>query len=94
MPEFLNSPVDVALGAILGMVVPWLVIGPIWWWLTRHDWRRWALQRQLWQMEDQIWRESLPDWPREVIVEPLWKRIAIRREARHRLSLREEDGTA
>jgi hypothetical protein len=35
MPEFLNSPVDMALGAILGMAVPWVMIGLIWWWLTR-----------------------------------------------------------
>jgi hypothetical protein len=34
MPEFLNSPVDMALGAILGMAVPWVMIGLIWWWLT------------------------------------------------------------
>jgi hypothetical protein len=25
-------------------------------------------------MEDQMWRESLPDWQREVIEEPLLKR--------------------
>jgi hypothetical protein len=101
MPEFLNSPLGVALGTTVGLAVPWLLIGPLWWWLSRRDQRRWdrdeaerrrqwALQQQLRELEDQIWRESLPDWQREAIAEADRKRVAITQEARRRLGLPDE----
>jgi uncharacterized protein YbjT (DUF2867 family) len=100
MHEFLNSPLGVALGAILGMAVPWLIIAPIWWWQNRRDqraWdrreaerqRQWAVQ-QLWAMERAIWEERLSDEEREALEEARARQRAITREARRRLGLPEE----
>jgi hypothetical protein len=51
-----------------------------------RDHHRWqqeqALQRQLRELERQIWKESLPDWRREA---------EIKCEARRRLGLPEEE---
>jgi hypothetical protein len=46
---------------------------------------------QLRELEDQIWRESLPDWRREAIEAADRKRAEIKREARRRLGLPEEE---
>jgi hypothetical protein len=87
------------------LVAVWVVIVSVWvmvWWLTRRDRRQWdarfaadrrrsELQRQLWQMEEQIREERLSDEERE------WRRRyreeqgAVTREARRRLGLPEED---
>jgi hypothetical protein len=40
-------------------------------------------------VEDQIWRESLPDWQREAIDAADRERMAIKQEARRRLGLPE-----
>ena len=50
-----------------------------------------ALRRQLWDLEDQIWREGLPDGPREAIEAGRRQQAEIRREARRRLGLPEEE---
>jgi hypothetical protein len=57
----------------------------------RHRWQREeTLRRQLWELEDQIWRDSLPDWQREVMERGRQQRAEIKREARRRLGLPEE----
>lgn len=87
------------------MVAIWGVIACIWVVISvvnRRDRRRWdarfaadrrqsELQRQLWQMEEQIREERLSDEERE------WRRryraeqAEVKREARRRLGLPEED---
>ena len=42
-------------------------------------------------MEQQIWRESLPDWQREALDEVDRQQVEIRHEARRRLGLSEEE---
>ena len=88
----------------IGALVCITVLVPVWvlfWWTNRRWWRQWdqeqaarerqgALQRQLWEMEDQIRRESLPDWQREAIEEADRKRVAIQQEARRRRALPED----
>jgi len=65
----------------------WLVI----WWLRRRDRRRWELQQQIWDMEQQMREETLPDWQREAIQESRQQQADIAREARRRLGLPEEE---
>jgi DnaJ-domain-containing protein 1 len=43
------------------------------------------------RMEDQIWRERLPAWPREALEAADRQRAAITQEARRRLGLPEEE---
>jgi hypothetical protein len=65
----------------------------------RHRWaheqaereRQWALQRQLRELEQQIREERLPEEEREAIRERRRRDAEIRREARRRLGLPEED---
>jgi hypothetical protein len=57
---------------------------------AEHD-RRWAIQRQLWDMEQQIWDEQLSDEEREWRREAQARGAEVRREARRRLGLPEED---
>ena len=75
---------------------------PLLWWLNRRDRRRWqreemlrrreeALRRQLRDLEDQIRHESLPDWQREAIEAARRREAEVRREARRRLGLPEEE---
>jgi hypothetical protein len=60
-----------------------------------RDRARWAREeearRQLREMEQQIWLESLPDWQREAILEGRQRQAAITQEARRRLGLPEEN---
>jgi hypothetical protein len=62
---------------------------------SRRQWaeqdRHEAVQRQLQELEDQIWRESLPDWQREAMAEAARQRAMIHQEARRRLGLPEEE---
>jgi hypothetical protein len=68
---------------------------PVLLWLNRRERRRWRredmVRCQLRELEDQIWRESLPDWRREAIEAADRKRAEIKREARRRLGLPEEE---
>ena len=102
MPEFWQTPFGQGLGALAGLAVGLLPGLLLYWWLMRRDRRRWqqedaerqrqwALQQQLRDVEQQVWRESLPDWQREAIEEADRKRVEIRRDARRRLDLPEED---
>jgi hypothetical protein len=97
-----NSPLAIVLGAIGGIAVGLLPALLVFAWLSRRDRRRFqqeeaerqrqqALQRQQWELEEQIWRENLPDWQREAIEAAAHKRVEIRREARRRLGLPEEE---
>jgi hypothetical protein len=76
------------LAIVLVFLVPILAII---WWLNRRDRRRWELQEQLREMEQQIWLETLPDWQREAILESRQQQADIAREARRRLGLPEEE---
>ena len=73
---------------VLGCLVPTLAVV---WWLNRRDRRRREVQEQLREMEQQIWRESLPDWQREALEEADRQQVEIRHEARRRLGLSEEE---
>jgi hypothetical protein len=88
--DVLNSLLGLALGLLVGLA-PVVVFG---WWQCRER-RRWKredeLRQQLWEMEDQIWRDSLPDWQREAMARGRQQRVEIKREARRRLGLPEED---
>jgi hypothetical protein len=88
--DVLHSPLGMTLGCLAGSVATWLVLA---WWLhrDRRRWRREAeLRQQLWEVEDQLWRDSLPDWQREAMARGRQQRVAIQREARRRLGLPEE----
>jgi hypothetical protein len=73
-----------------------VVFGLIWYLkhIDRRDRQRWQreveLRHQRWELEQQIWRESLPDWQREAIEGVDRKRAEMRQEARRRLGLPEE----
>jgi hypothetical protein len=75
--------------------VPVVVIGLVLWlvirWLNRRDRRQREVQAQIWEMERQIWRESLPDWQREALEEADRQQVEIHLEARRRLGLPEEE---
>jgi hypothetical protein len=60
-------------------------------WWQRRDRRRRELDCQLRELEDQIWLDSLPEWQREAIERGRQQRAEIKREARRRLGLPEED---
>jgi hypothetical protein len=91
---FLNSPLGAALGFAAGMLLVYVVVVPLRWWRDRRQQQPWrreeTLRRQLRELEDQIWHESLPDWQREALERADWQRVEIRREARRRLGLPEE----
>jgi hypothetical protein len=78
------------------VLVSAVVFGLIWYLkhIDRRDRQPWQreveLRHQLWELEQQIWRESLPDWQREAIEEVDRKRAEMRQEARRRLGLPEE----
>jgi hypothetical protein len=92
---FLNSPLGAALGFAAGTLLVYIVAIPLGWWWDRQRQQRWrredTLRQQLRELEDQLWRESLPDWHREAIEAADRKRAEIRREARRRLGLPEDE---
>jgi hypothetical protein len=53
----------------------------------RRTMRESMVRRQLWDMEDQSWIESLPNWTREAVERGRQQREEITREARRRLGL-------
>jgi hypothetical protein len=72
----------------------WVVIVSIWtvmWWMTRRDRRRAELQQQLREMEQAIYEETLPEDEREALRRVREQRAEIRREARRRLGLPEDE---
>ena len=87
MWEFLEAK-WVTLAAVLG------VNGVIWtaiWWINRYDRRRREVREQLFEMEQAIREEGLPDDVREGLVRQREHQAEIRREARRRLGLPEEE---
>ena len=88
--DVLNSLLGMALGLLVGLA-PVVVFG---WW-QRRDHRRWEreqqMRQQLWEVEQQIWRESLPAWQREAMEAADWTRGEIKQEARRRMGLPEEE---
>jgi hypothetical protein len=96
--DFLNSPLGIVLGTILGMTVPWLLIGPLWWWSSRRDQCRWqrgeaARQRQ-WAEEDrrQALQQQLREMERQIWREslPEWQREALAEADRQRVAIQQE----
>jgi flagellar biosynthesis/type III secretory pathway M-ring protein FliF/YscJ len=86
VPAFLRS-----WGPVVAM---WVVIVSIWtvmWWMTRRDRRRAELQQQLREMEQAIYEETLPEDEREALRRVREQRAEIRREARRRLGLPEDE---
>ena len=90
-----NSPLAIVLGVLVGTLVGLAPILVLQLWSQRRDRRRWqraeTLRRQLWELEDQIWLDSLPEWEREAIERGRQQRAEIKREARRRLGLPEEE---
>ena len=90
---------------VWAILLPAIAMGPFLlclWWLNRRDRRRWAheqaertrqwaLQQQVWEMEQQIWDEQLSDEAREAQRQARERAAAVRREARRRLGLPEEE---
>jgi hypothetical protein len=75
----------VATGAV--SVATWVAI----WVVNRRDRRRWEVQEQLREMEQAIWEEGLPDEQREWLRRYGEEQAEIKREARRRLGLPEEE---
>jgi hypothetical protein len=76
------------------LVAMWVVIACIWgvvWWTTRRNRRRAELLQQLREMEQAIYEETLPADEREALRRARAQRAEIKREARRRLGLPEED---
>ena len=75
----------------LGLMLPfWGFLG--WFYVRiRTDQRRWAVQQQIWAMERQIWDEALSDEAREEQRLARERTAEVRREARRRLGLPEEE---
>jgi hypothetical protein len=88
--DILQSPLGMILGFLAGAVTSGLVFG----WRQRRERRggerEAELRQPLWEVEDQIWRDSLPDWQREAIDAADRQRVAIQQEARRRLGLPEQ----
>jgi hypothetical protein len=101
MLEFLNSPLGIVLGFLAGALPVLIVFGWLAWWLNRRDRRRMEqrsdahrremeLQHQLWDMQDQIREENLPEDEREWRRQYRQREAEVKREARRRLGLPEE----
>jgi hypothetical protein len=99
---FLNSPLGAVVGFAAGSLVVYAVVIPLWWWLNRRErWRwqqqgaerqrQWALQHQLWELEDQIREERLSEEEREWRRRSREERAEITREARRSLGLPEDE---
>jgi hypothetical protein len=99
---FLNSPLGAALGFAVGSLVVYAVFIPLWWWLYRRKRRRWqqqeaerqrqwVLQRQVCELEDQIREERLSEEEREWRRQYREEQAEVKREARRRLGLPEEE---
>jgi len=99
---FLNSPLGAVVGFAAGSLVVYAVAIPLAWWLNRREQRRWqqqnaerqrqwALQRQLCELEDQIREERLSEEEREWRRRYREERAEIKREARRRLGLPDEE---
>jgi flagellar biosynthesis component FlhA len=107
MVEFFMQPIPSGIGLFLVINVPiWAMIWWFRRWdrrqseeINRH-WaqedaerqRRWDLQQQQRDMEQQIWDEQLSDEERERRREAQARVAEVRREARRRLGLPEEEG--
>jgi hypothetical protein len=61
------------------------------WVVNRRTRRRWEVQEQLREMEQAIWEEGLPDEQREWLRRYREEQAEIKREARRRLGLPEEE---
>jgi hypothetical protein len=90
------------LGFAAGSLVVYAVVIPLGWWLDRRERRRWqqqnaerqrqwALQRQLCELEDQIREERLSEAAREWRRRYREERAEIKREARRRMGLPDEE---
>lgn len=91
-----QAVIAIAFGCLAGVALLWGVC--VWVMVRDHrhlrraqvDQRRWALQHQLWDVERQIWDESLSEDERERR-HARCEAAAVRREARRRLGLPEEE---
>ncbi len=86
-----HSPLVLVLAVTLGATVGLLPALLFTWLDQRRERRRDAVRQHLWELEDQIWLDSLPEWEREAIERGRQQRREIRREARRRLGLPEDD---
>jgi hypothetical protein len=84
-------PFHLALLYVVTCVVCLVGFGGFAWWVSRRDRRREELRRQLFEMEQAIREEGLPDDVREELVRQRERQAEIRREARRRLGLPEEE---
>jgi hypothetical protein len=91
MLEFFNTP----LGKTLLSIAPVVLLALVLCWLsardTRRILRRWEVERQLRDLEAQIYEERLPEEERERRRQFRAEQAAVKREARRRLGLPEEE---
>jgi hypothetical protein len=95
--ELLDSPVVAAFAGLVATAPLWLFI----WWMNRRLTRRWKLQDQRWELQDQlrdmeqaIREEAMSDEVREWWRRHRERQAAIKREARRRLGLPDEEPPA
>jgi hypothetical protein len=79
---------------ILGALGAYLAFFGVLLWRQRRERRQTEVAQQLREMEQAIWEESLPDDQREALQVARAQRADIRREARRRLGLPEEEHPA
>jgi hypothetical protein len=91
MPEFFNTPLGIVLAGVAPLGLGALVLC---WLNTRHTrriLRRWEVEDQLRQLEAQIYEERLPAEEQERRRQFRETQAAVKREARRRLGLPEEE---
>lgn len=102
VPTFLHSPLGAAVGFGAGLLMVWLLFQPLAWWLDRRDRprrqreqaereRQSAVRELLRELEQQIREEQMTDEARAWHRQYRERQAAIRREARRRLGLPEDD---
>jgi hypothetical protein len=88
MQAFVNASIIMAM-VVAGMVWVGIMFALGRWVGGRaYDWWH-RKDRQLQALEDQLWRERLPDWEREAVERADRQRAEIRREAHRRLGMAE-----
>jgi hypothetical protein len=81
MRDFLHSAWGPGVLWLVMMLPFWALLG----WFrrqTRREARQGAVQQLVWELERQIWEETLPNWQRKVLEESRQRHRGIRQEVR------------
>ena len=93
LTDFLASVPHLLLQLARGVAIALVFLVPVLavvWWLNRRDRRRREVQAQLWEMEQSIREEAMPEEARAWHRQWRQQQAEIHREARRRLGLPEE----